>query len=371
MAGPQAFGGMPALGGNPGMGMGQTAGIGPAGMFSPTGELGGNGDLSGISNLLQGLGGEDGQQMDPVTMLQQQIQITQGQMQQAQAQGNQPLYEQLAQKLQELQAQLQALTGGDQAGAGGDPGAGAPAGGGGGGGDAGGGAPAGGDAGGGAPAGLQNALDSLLGNAGGNQGAGNPGGNDGVAPVGNNGGVDNSPLNQAGGANSPIAGDGSTKFDSMIQEAAQKYGVDPNLVKSVIKQESGFNPNARSGVGAQGLMQLMPGTARSLGVKNPMDPRQNIMGGTKYLSQQLKTFNGDVKKALAAYNAGPGNVKKYGGVPPFKETQNYVKNITADYSRRTALASNSGTKTGGTHTQVASASSSKSSTSGGSKSAKA
>ena len=354
--GPASFspmGGMPGLGLSP---MGGAPGAefsgGPAGLFQPTNELGQGGDASGINQLLQSMmesmGGQ--QQQDPVQMLQQQIQQTQMQLQQAQAQGDEPMVQQLSQKLQELQAQLQALTGGgDQAAAGGGDAGGAapmggaaPAGDGGGGGApaGGGGAPAGGA--GGAPSGggdLQGALNSLLGDNG---------------TLNQSQGADSSPLNQAGGANTPLAGGGSNQFDSLIQEAAQKYGVDPNLVKSVIKQESGFNPNAKSGVGSWGLMQLMPGTARELGVKNAFDPRQNIMGGTKYLSQQLKTFGGDVKKALAAYNAGAGNVKKYGGVPPFKETQNYVKNITADYSNRTAqsrsttqVASSGGTKTGG------------------------
>ena len=138
----------------------------------------------------------------------------------------------------------------------------------------------------------------------------------------------------AAGATDAAAGattgaDVSGQFSDLINSAAQKYGVDPALLKGLIRQESNFNPNARSGAGAAGLCQLMPGTAASLGCSNPLDPAQAIDAGAKYLGQQLKAFGGDPRKALAAYNAGPGAVQRYGGVPPYAETQNYVRSVMA------------------------------------------
>ena len=118
---------------------------------------------------------------------------------------------------------------------------------------------------------------------------------------------------------------------NVVNQIADKYGVDEKLVQALIKQESGFNPKAKSKAGAMGLMQLMPSTAKNLGVQDPYNIVQNVEGGVKYLKSMLDKYNGNVILALAAYNAGPGAVDKYDGVPPYKETQNYVKNILANY----------------------------------------
>lgn len=118
---------------------------------------------------------------------------------------------------------------------------------------------------------------------------------------------------------------------SMIDDTSAKYGVDAKLIKALVKQESGFNPTAKSKAGALGLMQLMPSTAKGLGVKDPLDAKQNIEGGVKYVKSLLNRFDGNIILALAAYNAGPNAVKKYDGIPPYKETQNYVKSVLKNY----------------------------------------
>src|SRR5687767_10032562 len=115
-------------------------------------------------------------------------------------------------------------------------------------------------------------------------------------------------------------------FTDMINAAAKKHGLDARLVAAVTKAESGFNPKAVSGAGAKGLMQLMDPTAKMLGVKDPFDAKQNVEGGTKFLAEMLKRFK-KPELALAAYNAGPGNVQKHNGIPPFKETQTYVRKV--------------------------------------------
>jgi len=123
------------------------------------------------------------------------------------------------------------------------------------------------------------------------------------------------------------------QIDALVGTNAGKWGVDPALVKAIIANESGFNANATSKTGAQGLMQLMPGTAAGLGVTDSYDPAQNVAGGTRYIRGLLDRFHGDVRLAVAAYNAGPGAVEKYNGIPPYAETQNYVQNVLASYDK--------------------------------------
>lgn len=139
--------------------------------------------------------------------------------------------------------------------------------------------------------------------------------------------IKNSRVNQTGRDDFAAYLDEATSLDDIFERASAKYNVPLNLLKAIGKAESDFKPNAVSKSGAQGVMQLMPSTAAELGVTDSFDPEQNIMGGSKYISDLLKRYDGDTKLALAAYNAGMGNVKKYGGVPPFEETQNYVVKV--------------------------------------------
>lgn len=141
--------------------------------------------------------------------------------------------------------------------------------------------------------------------------------------------IKNSYASVVNGVSSDIA---KQRFSSMVEMVAKEHNVDPKLIRAVIEQESRFNPNAISASGAIGLMQLMPGTARDMGVKDPLNPLENIRGGTKYLSSLLNRYQGNVVLALSAYNAGPTNVNRFGGLPPFRETRNYVKEIVRKLS---------------------------------------
>lgn len=157
-------------------------------------------------------------------------------------------------------------------------------------------------------------------------------------------GAESSPLNngvnsgvQINNSTTPIAPsvksmDRLSRYDDIINSASTQFGVDKNLIKSVILTESAANEKAVSSAKAKGLMQLIDSTASQMGVSNVWDPRQNILGGTKYLAQMLQKFNGNVNLALASYNAGPQNVEKYGGIPPFEETQNYIKRVMSYYN---------------------------------------
>lgn len=130
------------------------------------------------------------------------------------------------------------------------------------------------------------------------------------------------------------------RIDAAIEASAKQYGLNPKLVRAVIKEESGFQPFALSTSGAMGLMQLMPGTAQGLGVTDTYNIEQNIFGGSKYLSYQLKEFDGNTELALAAYNAGPNAVKKYDGIPPYDQTQKYVKKVLNSYEMYKAMGDN-------------------------------
>ena len=123
------------------------------------------------------------------------------------------------------------------------------------------------------------------------------------------------------------------QIEALVSQASQTNGVPEGLVHAVLMAESAGDPSAISTAGAQGLMQLMPGTAAGLGVTDAYDPAQNVAGGTNYIKGLLQRFNGDVRLAVAAYNAGPGAVEKYGGVPPYAETQNYVQNVLSSYAK--------------------------------------
>jgi soluble lytic murein transglycosylase-like protein len=143
------------------------------------------------------------------------------------------------------------------------------------------------------------------------------------------------------GASSAGTASSSTPYDAAIEQAALRNGVDPAVLHGLIQQESGFDPNSQSSAGASGLTQLMPGTASSLGVANPLDPVESIEGGARYLGQLTKEFAGNTTEALAAYNAGPGAVRQYGGVPPYAETQSYVTKVMGyaeSYRREHPLA---------------------------------
>ena len=134
---------------------------------------------------------------------------------------------------------------------------------------------------------------------------------------------------QGAAAGTPAAGGGT--FQEAIAAAAQATGLDPRLLVAVAEQESGGNPSAVSPAGAEGLMQLMPGTAQALGVQDPFDPTQNAIGGATYLKEMLGEFQGNLSLALAAYDAGPGAVQEYGGIPPYPETEAYVRGVLASY----------------------------------------
>ena len=137
--------------------------------------------------------------------------------------------------------------------------------------------------------------------------------------------------NNSYGSSAASSSGSRNAYDSYIRASAERHGVDPALMKAMMHTESAFNPNARSPVGAQGLMQLMPATARRFNVSNPWNPADNIEGSAKYIAWLMRRFNNNIEHAIAGYNAGEGNVDKYGGIPPFKETRNYVQKVMSRY----------------------------------------
>lgn len=139
------------------------------------------------------------------------------------------------------------------------------------------------------------------------------------------------PSSDAQSVSASVSASSATDLDAYFEEAAQKYNVDVKLLKAIAHAESNYNPNATSSSGAMGVMQLMPSTAKSLGITDAYNARDNIMGGAKVISDHLSRYDGDLSLALAAFNAGSGNVAKYGGVPPFTETQNYIKKVLSYY----------------------------------------
>jgi soluble lytic murein transglycosylase-like protein len=156
-------------------------------------------------------------------------------------------------------------------------------------------------------------------------------------------------------ASAPGAGSPGSAYAPLIDSAAARNGIDPAVLYGLIQQESGFDPSARSSAGALGLTQLMPSTAASLGVSEPLDPAQSIEGGARYLAQMLHRFAGNTADALAAYNAGPGAVQQYGGVPPYPETQQYVAKVlgyAASYSQSAGAPPVGGPVAGGAATGV-------------------
>jgi soluble lytic murein transglycosylase-like protein len=156
-------------------------------------------------------------------------------------------------------------------------------------------------------------------------------------------------------ANSAIATAPVKSTDQIVREASEIQGVDSDFIRSVIRQESAGNPQAVSRTGARGLMQLMPSTAQELGVKDSLSPEQNVHGGARYLRELLERYHGDAIKALAAYNAGPGAVDRYQGVPPYRETQLYVRRVVRDYNSKKQSGGRSKPKAGDKHEAASSA----------------